>query len=86
MPIHLESETWETNDLIHPANSQGEGGKVSARNTWIKVGAIAATSAVLGGLAAAWFYRKTLARLQDAQHELSHSEFSTIRDDSPEDF
>ena len=35
-------------------------------SSWVKVGAIAAFSAVLGGLAAAWVYRKTLTRLQEA--------------------
>jgi hypothetical protein len=34
---------------------------------WLKVGAVAAASALAGGLAAAWYYRKTLARLQQAE-------------------
>ncbi len=33
---------------------------------WIKVSAIAATSALVGGLAAAWYYRRTLSRLRQA--------------------
>lgn len=33
---------------------------------WIKVSAIAAASAVVGGLAAAWYYRRTLSRLRQA--------------------
>jgi hypothetical protein len=33
---------------------------------WIKVGAIAAASALAGGLAAAWYYRKTLETLRQA--------------------
>ncbi|MGB8846944.1 MAG: hypothetical protein WCC73_14770 [Terracidiphilus sp.] len=33
---------------------------------WIKVSAIAAASAVIGGLAAAWYYRHTLSRLRQA--------------------
>lgn len=33
---------------------------------WLKVGAVAAASALVGGLAAAWYYRHTLARLQQA--------------------
>lgn len=33
---------------------------------WFRVGVIAAASALAGGLAAAWYYRKTLARLQEA--------------------
>jgi hypothetical protein len=35
---------------------------------WLRVGVIAAASALAGGLAAAWFYRKTLTRLQEASH------------------
>jgi hypothetical protein len=38
---------------------------------WIKVGAIAAASALAGGLAAAWYYRKTLDTLREAE---SHGE------------
>jgi len=34
---------------------------------WIKVGAIAAASALAGGLAAAWYYRKTLDSLREAE-------------------
>jgi hypothetical protein len=33
---------------------------------WLKLGAIAAASAVAGGLAAAWYYRKTLDTLRQA--------------------
>ena len=33
------------------------------------MGAVAAASALAGGLAAAWFYRKTLARLHQAEAE-----------------
>ncbi|MDR3739485.1 MAG: hypothetical protein P4L40_10740 [Terracidiphilus sp.] len=32
---------------------------------WLKMGAVAAASGILGGLAAAWFYRKTLAQLRE---------------------
>lgn len=35
---------------------------------WIKVGAVAAASVLAGGLAATWYYRKTLARLRHAEH------------------
>jgi hypothetical protein len=33
---------------------------------WLKVAALAALSAAAGGLAAAWFYRKTLAQMREA--------------------
>jgi hypothetical protein len=49
---------------------------------WFKVGAVAAASAVAGGLAAAWFYRKTLTRLQQAAEDGHSPEISTA---APED-
>lgn len=49
---------------------------------WLKVGAVAAASAVAGGLAAVWYYRKTLAQLREAElhapperHETDESDF-----------
>ena len=34
---------------------------------WFRVGVLAAASAVVGGLAVAWYYRSTLARLRQAE-------------------
>ncbi len=34
---------------------------------WIKVGAVAAATALAGGLAAAWYYRSTLEELREAE-------------------
>jgi membrane associated rhomboid family serine protease len=45
------------------------------RPAWIKVGAIAAVSALAGGLAAAWFYRNTLNKLRQAELEPENSDF-----------
>jgi hypothetical protein len=50
---------------------------------WVKVGVIAAASALAGGLAAAWFYRKTLNTLQNAELEEENSE-SRIPDNGTE--
>jgi hypothetical protein len=44
-------------------------------STWIKVGAVAAASALAGGLAAAWFYRKTVNRFRQAESESENSDF-----------
>ena len=52
---------------------------------WVKVGAIAAGSAVLGGLAAAWFYRKTLSQLRKAENEISDSDSEITEDERAED-
>jgi hypothetical protein len=45
------------------------------------MGAVAAASAVAGGLAAAWFYRKTLTRLQQAAENEQSTEISTTPED-----
>jgi hypothetical protein len=42
---------------------------------WMKVGAVAAASALAGGLAAAWFYRKAVTRLQNAESAANNSNF-----------
>ena len=54
--------------------------------SWLRVGAIAAASALAGGLAAAWFYRKTLSQLREAEERVPDSEFIATEDGSPEDF
>ena len=38
----------------------------SSSASWLRVGAFAMASAFVGGLAAAWFYRKTLTQFQNA--------------------
>jgi len=46
--------------------------------SWIKVTAVAAASVLAGGLAAAWIYRKSIARLQNPESmpEYSNSSIS----------
>ncbi len=58
----------------------------SAPVGWLKVGAIAAASAVVGGLAAAWFFRKTLSQLREAEDQIPDSLGSTTEAGSEEDF
>ena len=55
-----------------------------ASQGWLQVGAIAAASALLGGLAAAWYYRRTLSRLREAEAEIPETRI--IEDATPEDF
>jgi hypothetical protein len=40
---------------------------VAERGGWLKLGAVAAVSAIAGGLAAAWWYRNTLKKLHQAE-------------------
>ena len=44
-------------------------------STWIRVGTIAAASALVGGLAAAWFYKTTLNRFRQAESEAENPDF-----------
>ncbi|KAA6458202.1 hypothetical protein DYQ86_19975 [Acidobacteria bacterium AB60] len=60
-----ESNTSYLFSAHYEANSQQPIGP-SAR---LFVGLAAATSALLGGLAAAWYYKKTLSRLQEAEFD-----------------
>jgi hypothetical protein len=52
---------------------------------WIKVGAIAAASALAGGLAAAWFYRNTLNKLRQADSDSNNSDFWIQKDETDSD-
>jgi hypothetical protein len=80
----------ESSGLEPDATPSGEAATLSERAgvplAWARVGAIAAASAILGGLAAAWFYRKTLSQLQEAGHEISDSAPKTIENGTEEDF
>ncbi|MDE3200788.1 MAG: hypothetical protein KGN79_07685 [Acidobacteriota bacterium] len=39
----------------------------SPPESWMKMGTVAALSALAGGLAAAWYYRRTLNKLREAE-------------------
>ncbi len=52
---------------------------------WMKVSALAAGSAFVGGLAAAWFYRKTLATLREAAADAPDSNFGIEKTHVDED-
>lgn len=52
---------------------------------WLKVSALAAGSALAGGLAVAWFYRKTLTTLQHAETDASDPDFGIPATHSDED-
>jgi hypothetical protein len=54
--------------------------------TWLKVGTVAAASALAGGLAAAWFYRGTLKRLRDSESHPENSNFGITSRHKDEDF
>jgi hypothetical protein len=51
---------------------------------WLKVGAVAAASALAGGLLAAWWYRKTLTKLRQAEENAQNPHFG-ISEHDPSD-
>ncbi len=55
------------------------------RKGWIRVGAIAAASALAGGLAAAWYYRKTLHTLREAESLGEIPDFGISQSETPAD-
>ena len=44
-------------------------------SSWIRIGLVAVASAVLGGVGAAWWYRKTLIRMRQAEVTGSNPQF-----------
>jgi len=70
MSTTVESET-SANTPENPATPSG----------WVKFGLIAMASAVLGGVATAWWYRKTLICLRQAEGAAPDPEFGISEDD-----
>jgi len=55
---------------------------ISGASAWLKLGMIAGASALAGGIAAAWWYRKTLVKLREGENSTAHSEFKNLKDDT----
>ena len=77
----MESEISKTREVASPVEPSD-----AASHDWLKVGTIAAASALVGGLAAAWFYRRTLSRLREAENEIPDAKTGTTEDAMGEDF
>jgi len=58
----------------------------SRRPAWLRVAAVAAASALAGGLAAAWWHRKTLAKLRQSDENGANPDFRIPEPDPPEEF
>lgn len=52
---------------------------------WAKLGLVAIATVVLGGMATAWWYRKTLIRLRQAGETAPNPHFGMSEDDSGDD-
>ena len=70
MTNHLESSSSSS-----PEKEAGE------PTGWLKVGAVAVGSALAGGLLAAWWYRKTLYKLRQAEEDSQNPHFGSPADD-----
>jgi len=57
----------------------------SGSSEWARVGIVAAASALAGGLAAAWWYRKTLKTLRQSQEIDPDPEFGISSDQAEGD-
>ena len=57
---------------------------VERSSGWLRLGTVAAASALAGGLAAAWWYRKTLTKLRESGESSENTQFG-ILDDPPSD-
>jgi hypothetical protein len=58
----------ESSPEVCSTSTQPEAARSHSR-PWIRMGVLAAASALAGGLAAAWYYRNTLNRLREAELE-----------------
>jgi hypothetical protein len=70
--------------MVKPSDSDGYSSKTSTNDQapgWLKVGIVAAASALAGGLAAAWWYRKTLKTLRQTEEIAINPHFSSETDE-----
>jgi len=82
------SEENEVNPIATPlqsSTSSTPSGEDPGRSNWLKVGVVASASALAGGLAAAWYYRRTLARLRQTDSHTPHPDFRILDDPGGED-
>jgi hypothetical protein len=52
---------------------------------WLRIGLVAAASALAGGMAAAWWYRKTLNKLHESGENTKNTQFGISTSDAAED-
>ena len=69
-----------TNSFDSSTSSASQPANTSPSN-WLKLGAIAAASALVGGLAAAWWYRNTLTKLRQAEENSQNLDSGSSGDD-----
>jgi hypothetical protein len=83
---HETTSDLKSSSSVISYAAQGPKRRPGENRGWVKVGAIAAASAVLGGLATVWFYRKALSQLREAENEIPDSDSEITEDERAEDF
>jgi hypothetical protein len=79
----IESLKAMTSDFDSSTSAAAQPRRAGASG-WLKVGIIAGASELAGGIAGAWWYRKTLIKLREDENPTAHPEFRN-RDDAPAD-
>ena len=65
----------ESNNLSAPQEASAAGAN------WLRLGAVAAVSVLAGGLAAAWWYKKAVKQLRQAEEDASNPHYGICGDD-----
>jgi hypothetical protein len=73
--IFMGKGTFDMTSYLESSSSADQQGEASEPARWLKVGAVATASALAGGLLAAWWYRKTLKRLRQAEEDTQNPHF-----------
>ena len=74
MVNEIESESSKTQPENRPQ-----------RPGWFRLGVVAVASALAGGVAAAWWYRKTLNKLHESGENPENPQFGISEDTASED-
>ena len=69
---------------FEPETSATQKARDADPSAWFKLGVVAAASVLAGGLAAAWWYRKALLQLRQAEEKPSNPQYG-ISGEDPED-
>jgi hypothetical protein len=70
---------------LQSSTSPASATQESAPSGWLKLGAVAAASALAGGLAAAWWYRKTLIKLRHHEENCLNTDLRISGEDSQDE-
>jgi hypothetical protein len=73
-----------TSDLKSYASTEAESAEPQPSN-WLKLTLLTAGSALAGGIAVAWWYRKTLTKLHETGENPKNPDFGMPPDGSDED-